>query len=83
MEDQMTRTILTLALMLAAGSALALERSPDSRGHIGGERSATSDRGGLSGGNREHGGDRDRSFAAGGGKSYPQRDRSGRAGDRD
>ena len=82
MEDQMTRTILTLALMLAASSAFALERSPDGRGHIGGERSATSDRG-LSGGNRERSGDRERSFAAGGGKSYPQRDRSGRAGDRD
>jgi hypothetical protein len=81
----MTRTILTLALMLAATSAAALERSPDGRGHFGGgERSAISDRGGLSGGDRDRHGGRERSFAGSGGSTtYSQRDSSGRAGDRD
>jgi hypothetical protein len=83
----MNRTMLTLALMLLASSAAALERSPSQRGTSdGGDRHADSDRGGqVSGGDRDRGHDRSLGQRSGGksGKSYPQRDRSGRAGDRD
>ena len=77
----MNRVIAALALILLAGPAIALERSPDDRGFVGRERGgqAAPDRG-----ERMSGG-RDRSLTGGEtGKSntFSQRDRSGRAGDR-
>jgi hypothetical protein len=82
MEDTMNRVIAALALILMAGPASALERSPSDRGiadHDRGDR-ATAERG-----ERMSGG-RDRTIngpETGKSRSYSTHDRSGRAGDRD
>ena len=79
----MLRIIAALALLLIAAPASALERSPADRGIVdrdrGGERTAPERGERMSGG-------RDRSFYGGdarSSRSYPQREHSGRSGDRD
>lgn len=75
------RAFTAIAFLLLATPALALERSPNDRGVIGGRdrQGASSERG------ERGGGDRGRTRADSGGsrsgRSYPQRERSG--GNRD
>ena len=78
----MNRIVVAIGLFLLATPALALERSPNDRGGRdggGGHQSASSERG-----ERLFGGDRDRSVFGGqrSSLSRPQREHSGRSGDR-